>query len=108
MTTPGLIVRPVSPAGALAFTAEQDGRQAGYLTARPIEWRLVQLDATTPGHGVGSRLLQAALDAAGPDVRWTTLVAEDNDGARRFYVERHGFVVCGATERHLVLERPAG
>jgi GNAT superfamily N-acetyltransferase len=89
------------------WLAEQDGAAVGYALAGPCglphpevtpacgELKRIYVDAAARGEGLGSRLLQAALDwlsAPGRDL-WIGVWSE-NPGAQRLY-GRHGFERAG-------------
>jgi ribosomal protein S18 acetylase RimI-like enzyme len=89
-----------SIAGEPVLLAEAAGAPAGYLhagpaaTGEPAPWEIHRLHVAAPwqSHGLGGRLLAAALAARPGPVQLDVWV--HNHGARRFY-ERHGFRVVG-------------
>jgi diamine N-acetyltransferase len=88
---------PGSLLGFVQFGQAQDHEGASY---RPppdaVEIRRLYVQRACQNQGLGTRLMEAALDLIAS--RGSPVVVldvwEDNQAARRFY-ERHGFVVCG-------------
>lgn len=73
----------------------QDEGLVGVLATTPGWVEQLYVSAGQQGRGIGSSLLQSALNtAAGPTQLWTF---QQNLRARNFY-ERHGFVAVGGTD----------
>jgi GNAT superfamily N-acetyltransferase len=87
--------------GAEVYVYDQDGRVAGFAALDGNELRAIYVDPPAQGAGVGSALLDAAIDglrAAGHDEAF--LWAFEANGLARAFYERHGWeLVPGRQER---------
>ena len=84
---------------------DQDGRVAGFALVQGNELRAIYVDPPAQGAGVGSALLDAAVEALRANGHaeaflWTF---EANGLARAFY-ERHGWEADGGRQEHLAPE----
>jgi ribosomal protein S18 acetylase RimI-like enzyme len=94
--------------GMRAFVVRgEDGRPVGFtMLAVPAETDAVEIDQlyVTPdarGHGIGGRLVEAAIAAGGRELSW---VVADDDGEARALYERLGFKTVW--RRHAVTRHP--
>jgi len=101
------------PARHPGFVAVQDGEIVGHVSYRGEGGRceIVSIDAAPPHEGIGSSLMDAALQAAreeGYEVVWLT-TTNDNLDAMRFY-QRRGFRLSalrrGAVDRSRATMKP--
>lgn len=98
-------------AHGVVLVAEAEGRPIGYavvtwgysIESGGVESLLDEIYVAEPGRGIGSRLLDACLDAARRHGARTMFLETEahNEGARRLYA-RHGF----ATEDSIWMGRP--
>jgi L-amino acid N-acyltransferase YncA len=101
---------------AVRLVAEHEGRVVGWLALSPwssravyrgVAWESVYVAAAARGHGIGRRLLEAAIARSEAAGFWTLLAGIEAENAASFAVhERVGFRRIGTQER--VGRDPAG